>query len=68
MKDSLGGDYNVSAFVLMKPILDLVDSTSAADDANWQEAKPYLEPLNALVAGTSGSGDDLKSAFKLVVK
>ena len=35
---------------------------------DWQDAKPYLEPLNALVAGTSGSGDDLKSAFKLVVK
>jgi hypothetical protein len=67
VKDSLG-DYNVSLYVLVKPILDLVDSTAAADDADWQDAKPYLEPLNALVAGTSGSGDDLKSAFKLVVK
>jgi len=66
-KDSLG-DYNVSAYVLMKPIFDLVDSTAAASDADWQDAKPYLEPLNALVAGTSGSGDDLKSAFKLIVK
>ena len=42
--------------------------SSAGDDADWQDAKPYLEPLNALVAGTSGSGDDLRSAFKLVVK
>jgi hypothetical protein len=67
VKDSLG-DYDVSFLVLVKPILDLVDSTSAADDADWQDAKPYLEPLNALVGGTSGSGDDLKSAFKLVVK
>ncbi|HEX6652523.1 MAG TPA: DUF3352 domain-containing protein [Thermoleophilaceae bacterium] len=67
VKDSLG-DYDVSFYVLVKPILDLVDSTSAGDDADWQDAKPYLEPLNALVAGTSGSGDDLKSAFKLVVK
>ena len=67
VKDSLG-DYNVSLYVLVKPILDLVDSTSAGDDADWQDAKPYLEPLNALVAGTSGNGDDLKSAFKLVVK
>jgi Protein of unknown function (DUF3352) len=62
------GDYDVSSYVLVKPILDLIDSTSAADDADWQDAKPYLEPLSALVAGTSGSGDDLKSAFKLVVK
>ena len=67
VKDSLG-DYDVSFLVLVKPILDLVDSTSAADDADWQDAKPYLEPLNALVGGTSGSGDDLESAFKLVVK
>jgi hypothetical protein len=66
--DSLGGDYNVSAYVLMKPILDLVDSTSASDDADWQNAKPYLEPINSLVAGTSGSGDDLMSALKLIVK
>jgi hypothetical protein len=67
VKDSLG-DYDVSLYVLVKPILVLVDSTSAGDDADWQDAKPYLEPLNALVAGTSGSGDDLRSAFKLVVK
>ena len=67
VKDSLG-DYNVSFFMLVKPILDLVDSTSARDDADWQDARPYLEPLNALVGGTSGSGDDLKSAFKLIVK
>jgi hypothetical protein len=65
--DSLG-DYNVSFYVLVKPILDLVDSTVAGNDAHWQRAKPYLEPLTALVAGTQGSGDDLKSAFKLVVK
>jgi hypothetical protein len=67
VQDSLG-DYDVSSYVLVKPILDLVDSTSAGDDADWQDAKPYLEPLNALVGGTSGSGDDLKSAFKIVVK
>jgi len=54
--------------MLVKPILDLVGSSGAASDADWQEAKPYLEPLNALVGGTSGSGDDLKSAFKIVVK
>jgi len=66
-RDSLG-DYEVSFYVLMQPIFDLVDSTETAGDADWQKAKPYLEPLSALVAGTSGNGDDLKSAFKLVVK
>ncbi len=66
-RDSLG-DYEVSFYVLMQPIFDLVDSTEAATDADWQEAKPYLEPLSALVGGTSGDGDDLRSALKLVVK
>jgi hypothetical protein len=66
-RDSLG-DYDVSVYVLMQPIFDLVDSTETANDADWQKAKPYLEPLSALVAGTSGEGDDLKSAFKIVVK
>jgi hypothetical protein len=62
------GDYDVSFYLLMQPIFDLVDSTEAASDADWQKAKPYLEPLRALVGGTSGDGDDLKSAAKIVVK
>src|ERR687898_486884 len=66
-RDSLG-DYDVSMFVLMQPIFDLVDSTGSANDADWQEAKPYLEPLDALIGGTSGDGGDLKSAVKLIVK
>ncbi len=65
--DSLG-DYDISFFLLAQPILDLVDSTHAATDADWQKAKPYLEPLNALVGGTSGDGDSLRSAVKLIVK
>jgi hypothetical protein len=66
-RDSLG-DYEVSVFVLMQPIFDLVESTESANDADWQEAKPYLEPLDALIGGTSGEGGDLRSAFKLIVK
>jgi hypothetical protein len=65
--DSLG-DYDVSFFLLAQPILDLVESTGTATDADWQKAKPYLEPLNALVGGTSGDGDSLRSAVKLIVK
>ena len=66
-RDSLG-DYDVSMFVVMQPIFDLVDSTGSANDADWQEAKPYLEPLDALIGGTSGDGGDLKSAVKLIMK
>ncbi|HYN91306.1 MAG TPA: DUF3352 domain-containing protein [Thermoleophilaceae bacterium] len=64
---SLDG-YDISFYLLMQPIFDLVDSTGAASDAGWQKAKPYLEPLSALVGGTSGDGDSLRSAVKLVVK
>jgi hypothetical protein len=66
-RDSLG-DYDVSFYLLMQPLFDLVDSTDAASDPDWQDAKPYLEPLSALVGGTSGDGDDLRSAVKLVLK
>ena len=62
------GDYDVSFYVLMQPIFDLVESTEAATDADWQKAKPYLEPLSALVGGTSRAMATLKSAFKLIVK
>jgi hypothetical protein len=66
--DSLGGDYDISFYVLMRPILDLVDSTGSGSDPDWQKAKPYLEPLSALVGGTSGEGDDLKQAVKLIIR
>jgi Protein of unknown function (DUF3352) len=65
-RDSLG-DYDVSLYVLVQPILELAESAGASD-ADYQKAKPYLEAISALVAGTSGDGDDLRSAFKVVVK
>jgi hypothetical protein len=65
--DSLGA-YDVSFYLLLGPILDLADSTSVAADADWQKAKPYLEPLSALVGGSSGDGDSMRSAVKLIVK
>jgi len=67
VRDSLG-DVDVSFYLLMQPIFDLVESTGAANDADWQDAKPYLEPLNALVSGASGDGDDLRYLLKLIVK
>ena len=54
--------------MLMQPIIQLADSAGASSDSDWQSAKPYLEAISALVGGTSGDGDDLKSAFKVVVK
>ena len=66
-RDSLG-HYDVSFYLLMQPILALAESTGSDTDADYQAAKPYLEAISALVGGTSGDGDDLKSALKVVVR
>jgi len=60
--------YDVSFYLLMQPILQLAESAGASSDSDWQSAKPYLEAITAIVGGTSGDGDDLKSAVKVVVK
>jgi Protein of unknown function (DUF3352) len=67
-EEALGGDYAISFFVAIEPILALADSSGAASDEDWQHAKPYLEPLGALVGGARKDGDKLRSAFGLTVK
>jgi hypothetical protein len=39
-----------------------------APAAEFAQAKPYLDPLEALVSGTKASGDNLESRFLLSVK
>jgi hypothetical protein len=58
--------YAVSFYVAVAPVLELADS-QAGNDPDWQNARPYLEPLKALVSGTSGDADELRSAFRLLV-
>jgi hypothetical protein len=67
-KKALAGDYDVSLYLAMAPVLQLVDSTDAGSEADWQEAKPYLEPLAALISGTQKDGDHLKSVFGVRIK
>ena len=67
VSDSLG-DYDVSFYALMQPILELAESAGAGSEEGYQQAKPYLDAITGVVGGTSGSGDDLRSAFKVVVK
>ena len=59
--------YAVSFYLAMAPLLELADS-AAAGDADWTNARPYLEPLQALVGGTAGDNDELRSAFKILVE
>jgi hypothetical protein len=65
---ALGDDYAISFFLAIEPILALADSAGAASDEDWQEVRPYLEPLGALVGGARKDGDKLRSAFGLTVK
>jgi hypothetical protein len=59
--------YAVNFYLAVAPVLELADS-QAGGDPSWQSAKPYLEPLQALVSGTSGDNDELRSAFKILVE
>lgn len=64
--ESLEG-YDVSFYLAIGPILELAENEGAGEEEGYQEAKPYLEPLGALIGGTKGDGDDLRTAFKLTV-
>jgi Protein of unknown function (DUF3352) len=59
--------YDISFYLAIDPILELAEAEGAGSDEGYQEAKPYLEPLGALIGGTKGDGDDLRTAFKLTV-
>ena len=52
----------------MPSVLSLVDSTDVGSNPQWQQARPYLEPLTALIGGTSGEGDELSQAFKIYME
>jgi hypothetical protein len=67
-EDALGGDYVVSFFVAFEPILALAEAEGAAADEDYQKAKPYLEPLGAVVGGARKDGDKLRTVFALTVK
>jgi hypothetical protein len=57
--------YAVNLYLAVAPVLDLAES-AAGDDPDWQSAKPYLEPLEALISGTAGDNNELRSAFKIL--
>lgn len=65
---ALGGDYDVSFFLAFQPILALAEAEGAGAEEDFQKAKPYLEPLGAVVGGASADGDKVHGAFALTVK
>jgi hypothetical protein len=67
-QEALGDGYAISIFVAIEPILALAESAGASSDADFQKAKPYLEPLAALVGGAREDGDVLRGVLALTVK
>ncbi len=65
--DKLGDGYDVSIWLAVKPLLELVDSTPAGVDEEWRQARPYLEPLGALVSGAKQDGDRVSSTLRITV-
>ena len=61
------GDAQPSLLLSMPAIISLVDSSGEADP-DWDEAKPYLESLNAIVSGGSVDGDKVKSRLAVTLK
>ena len=57
--------YAVNLYLAVAPVLELAES-QVGNEPEWQSAKPYLEPLEALISGTSGDNDELHSAFKIL--
>ena len=62
------GDVDLSFYLAFEQVFELAENAGAADDEGWQKAKPYLEPLAALAAGTAKDGDKLRSVFGLTFK
>jgi hypothetical protein len=67
-EDALGGDYAISFFLAIEPLLELAESEGAGADEDWEKVKPYLEPLGALASGARREGDNLSSVLGLTVK
>jgi hypothetical protein len=56
--DALGEDFAPLTFVDFVPMLKLIESIpQAAEDPDYQRAKPYLDNLDYFVLGTRSDGD-----------
>jgi len=66
-KDALGDGMEPASLLSMASIVALVDATGEAD-ADWREAKPYLEAIEAITSGGKLDGDDVKARVAVTLK
>jgi hypothetical protein len=68
-EEALGGDYPISFYLAVEPLVALLEAEGGASAVeDWEQLKPYLEPLGALASGARREGDNLRSVFGLTVK
>ena len=60
--EALGDGSSLALLVEMEPIVDLVESTGQ-DDADFQEAKPYLEAFDFFASGIQTSNETETQRF-----
>jgi hypothetical protein len=63
--ETIGVDYPLTAYVEMKPILDLVENAGGTDETYQEDAKPFLESVKYFAMGTKVSDD--KGISRLVL-
>lgn len=68
-RDALGDDVVPGFYLDFVPVVQLIDSfPEAANDPDYQEAKPYLDALDFLVAGSAIDGDRATGSLVLGVR
>jgi hypothetical protein len=67
--DALGSDYAAILLLRFEPVLELFESTGAADtEPDYQAAKPYLDHLDYLITGSRRDGNRAVMRFVLGLK
>jgi Protein of unknown function (DUF3352) len=62
---ALGEGFEVSTYLAVAPIVALIENEG---DADVERAQPYLEPLEAIVAGAKRDGDRIESRVRITVR
>ena len=63
----LGDDFKPSFLLSMPAIIKLVDATGQTD-AEFEQARPYLEAFGAITAGGKADGDRVESRIAVTLK
>jgi hypothetical protein len=67
-EDALGSDFSPLAVVSLSPLFVVAEKGGSGSDPDYLAAKPYLQKLDYLIAGTSGDGDRSTVRFVVGVK